>query len=294
MNRLKPFMVFVQDLLEIWNKERPTQLAAALAYFGMFSFAPIVYIAFSVAGIFINEVVLSERLAAAISEWISPEAVGIFQEMMLQVEKPEPGGRWLASFLSIGVLVYAATGVFFQLKFSLNSIWGLPPLVNGGIVVFIRERSISFLLTVGVGLVLLAAGFFSAFSSWLDTIMPYGWIDPLSSMLVFTGLMAASFAVMYKILPDVKIRWRDVWPGALTSAVLVTLAIRVLGFLLGISTFQSALEASGSVAILLIGINYLAQIFLLGAIIIRVYAQRYGSLREVPSALGKELEKDEE
>jgi membrane protein len=91
-------------------------------------------------------------------------------------------------------------------------------------------------------------------------------------------LTTVSFAILYKILPDKRILWRDVWGGAFTSALLVTLAVRVVGFLVGMSTFKSALEAAGSIVIVLIGINYLAQIFLLGAIFTRVYAYRYGSL----------------
>jgi membrane protein len=278
MNRLKPAISFVKEISNIWARERPVQLAAALAYFGMFSFAPIVYIAFFVAGIFLNEAYLSERLTHAITEWIGPEAVQIFQSMLMQVEKPGDGQRLIASLISIGALIYAATGVFFQLKFSLNSIWGIPPPVKGGIVWMIRERLVSFLLTIGVGLVLLVAGVLSAFANWLDTILPFSWFNPLYSILVFIGLTTVSFAIMYKILPDTRLRWRDVWGGALTSALLITLAIRIVSFLIGISTFKSALEAAGSIVIVLIGINYLAQIFLLGAIITRVYAHRYGSL----------------
>lgn len=278
MKRLEPVISFLKDLSEIWARERPVQLAAALAYFGMFSFAPIVYIAFFVAGVFLSETFLSERLVAAITEWMGPEVVGIFQSMLTEVEKPGNGGRLIASLISVGALIYAATGVFFQLKFSLNSIWGIPPAVKGGIVWMIRERFISFLLTIGVGLVLLVAGLFSIISSWLDTWLPFNWFDPLYSLLVFIGLTTVSFAIIYKILPDTRIQWRDVWGGALISALLITVAIRVVGFLVGVSTFKSALEAAGSIVIVLIGINYLAQIFLFGAIITRVYAHRYGSL----------------
>ncbi len=278
MNRIKPAIPFLKELSEIWARERPVQLAAALAYFGMFSFAPIVYIAFFVAGIFLNEAYLSERLVVALTEWIGPEAVVIFQSMLMEVDKPGDGGRLIASLISIGALIYAATGVFFQLKFSLNSIWGVPPVMKGGFVWMIRERFISFLLTIGVGLVLLVAGLLSAISGWLDTWLPFSWFDPLFSIFVFIGLTTVSFAIMYKILPDTRIQWRDVWRGALISALLITVAIRLVGFLVGVSTFKSALEAAGSIVIVLIGINYLAQIFLFGAIITRVYAHRYGSL----------------
>ena len=276
---MQPLITFVQEILQVWNRERPVQLAAALAYFGMFSFAPIVYIAFFVAGIFINEAYLSERLALAINEWLGPEAVELIQSVMLNLEKPGNGERLIASLISVGALIYAATGVFFQLKFCLNSIWGIPPPVKGGIMWTIRERFVSFLLTIGVGLVLLVAGLLSLVSSWLEEFLPFSLLDPLYSLFVLMGLTVVSFGIIYKILPDTKIRWRDVWAGAITSALLVTLALRIVGFLIGLSQFKSALEAAGSIIILLIGINYLAQIFLLGAIITRVYAHRYGSLR---------------
>ncbi len=280
MKRFTPLISFAKEISLIWSQDRPVQLAASLAYYGLFSFAPIIYIAFTVAGFFLNQEILAQRLIDSLTSMLGPEIVAAIQTMMGSIDIPTEEGTWIASLISLGALLYAATGVFYQLKFSLNSLWKIPPSQKGGIIEMVRGRLLAFVITIGVGLLLLAAGVLSMLSSWIRSFFDIAWILPGYSVLVFIFLATCSIAILYKILPDIKIGWRDVWIGALTAALLITLAVWVISFLIGISTFQSALEATGSFVILLLGINYLAQIFLGGAIITRVYARRYGSLKD--------------
>jgi membrane protein len=151
----------------------------------------------------------------------------------------------------------------------------------------VRKQLFSFLMVITVGLLLVVAAAFSFIANWISSIFLAGNLLPSLTLLGFFGLSMISFAVMYKLLPDVRIKWRDVWGGAAAAALLVALGGWLIVFLIRSFNLGSALEAAGSFVILLSGFYYFAQIFLFGAIFTRVYAHRYGSLHspteDVPS-----------
>jgi membrane protein len=272
---------FIKEIYRIWVSERPTQLAAALAYFGLFSFAPVIYIAFIVAGIFIDRSALLERIMASVEATVGPGITEIIQGLLDSVTSKASGGTWLISLISFVVLLLAASGVFFQLQFVLNTVWKVPIPTERLMLRTLRKQLFSFIMVIALGLLLVATALLSVFANWLSTLFTLLGFQPSLTILGFFLIAALSFAVMYKILPDVKIAWRDVWGGALAAAGLVTIGGWLVAFLINKTSFASALEATGSFVILLTGFYYFAQIFLLGAIISRVYAQRYGSM--VPS-----------
>jgi membrane protein len=137
------------------------------------------------------------------------------------------------------------------------------------------------MLIIGVGLVLVIGAFGSVVISIIATILPFGIIDPDISVIAIVALATLLFALIYKLLPDLYIAWRDVWLGALITSVLVYIGGWVLGFYFGVSGVGTAFEAAGALAIMLIGIYYIAQIFLSGAIFTRVYASTFGSKQKI-------------
>jgi membrane protein len=274
---------FLKEIYKIWVSERPTQLAAALAYFGLFSFAPVIYIAFSIAGIFMDQAAMMERFMTRLEAALGPEVALAVQEMLDKLIQTAPGGTTLISLVSFFFLLLAASGVFFQLQFALNSVWKVPTSTERVMRHVVRQRLFSFLMVIGVGLLLVAAAMFSFLSNWLSYIFMVIGFQPSLTVPAFIGLATLSFAVMYKLLPDVKIAWRDVWAGAATAASLVTLGGWLVIFFMKNTSLSSALEAAGAFVVLLTGFYYFAQIFLFGAVLTRVYAEHYGSLRQHPA-----------
>jgi membrane protein len=276
---------FFKEIYQIWISERPTQLAAALAYFGLFSFAPVIYVAFTVASLVFRRVDILEAFITRLGSALGPELVNAILDMLDAFGYKTPEGTLLMSLISIGFLLYAASGVFYQLQYVLNSIWRVTNPSKGTFMLTVRKQLFSFLMVITVGLLLVAAATISFLSSWFSSTFLAGNLLPSLTFIGFLGLAWISFAVMYKFLPDVKIAWRDVWGGAAAAAFLVTLGGGLLLFLIRNFNLSSALEAAGSFVILLSGFYYFSQIFLFGAIFTRVYTHRYGSLRAESASL---------
>jgi membrane protein len=275
-------VIFIKEIYRIWVSERPTQLAAALAYFGLFSFAPVIYIAFIVAGIFVDRSALLDRIMTSVAAALGPGITLVIQGLLDSVASKALGGTWLISVISFIFLLLAASGVFFQLQYVLNTVWKVPFPTKRLMMRTLRKQLFSFIMVIALGLLLVVTALLSFLANWLSTFFALFGFRPSLTVLGFFVIAGLSFAVMYKVLPEVKIAWRDVWSGAIVAASLVTIGGWLVAFLITKTTFGSALEATGSFVILLTGFYYFAQIFLLGAIISRIYAQRYGSMRPLP------------
>ncbi|NJD58217.1 MAG: hypothetical protein C3F13_07095 [Anaerolineales bacterium] len=273
---------FVKEIYRIWVSERPAQLAAALAYFGLFSFAPVIYLAFTVAGIFIDGSTLLDRVMTSIQATLGTAITQVIQDLLNNLTTRSSGGSWFISLVSFIALLVAASGVFYQLQFVLNTIWRVPIPKEQLMLRTIRKQGFSFLMVLTLGLLLVATAVLSFLANWLSTFFTRFGFRPSLTVLIFFIMAAFSFALMYKILPEVKISWRDVLWGAISAAALVTIGGWLVIFFITHTTFASALEVTGAFIVLLTGFYYFAQIFLLGAIITRVFAHRYGSMRPAP------------
>jgi membrane protein len=276
-------VALIKEISGIWVAERPTQLAAALAYFGLFSFAPVIYLAFSIAGIFLDQAALVDRFMTRLETLLGPNVAQIVQDMLVNLAQKTPEGTTLVSLISFFSLLLAASGVFYQLQFALNRVWNVPISKKGATSRTVRQRLFSFLMVIAIGLLLVAGAVFSFLSSWLSSVFTLFGFQHTFTALGFFGLATLSFGVMYKLLPNVKIAWREVWVGAAVAAALVTVGGWLIAFFMKNTSIASALEAAGAFVVLLSGFYYFAQIFLLGAILTRVYAQRYGSMRQIPA-----------
>jgi membrane protein len=277
---------FIMEIYHAWINEKPNQLAAALAYFGMFSFAAIIYLAYRLAGIFIDEAAAAELFYTRIEAVLGAETAAFIQDSVSAIAAANTGGSWFITIVSGITLLMAAMGLFLQLKYVLNRIWGVPLIQRGQRLALLRQRLFAFLIVIALGMLIVLATVVNMVFAWLGAIFlditGRSYLPSALYVLALLGVMALAIAFTYKVLPDVKIAWRDVWLGSIVTALLMALGGLVIGLYFRLGGINSAFEAAGAFAVLMISIYYFAQIFLFGAIITRVYAQRYGSLREAP------------
>jgi len=275
---------FLKKVYQIWVSERPMQLAAALAYYAMFSLAPVIFIAITVAGIFIDNIALTEQVFATLEQILGPEMVQAIQDMVANASIDLPDQieqwTWLSSVIGILALLWAASGLFNQIHFALNRLWQVPVVSIDKSRRMLRQRLLSFAIVILLGLFLVIMSIVNGMLSWIDSILDVPSNYSLIVILIFASLTALCFAIIYKLFPDVPLRWRDVWLGAGIAALLETIGFLLIGFLIQFGIFTSASAAAGSVAMLLIIAYYMAQIFLLGAVITRVYSSSPARKRE--------------
>ncbi len=178
-------------------------------------------------------------------------------------------------------------GLFLQITYVLNRIWGVPLIQRGKRVAIIRQRLFAFIMVIALGLLVIVATLVNLAFAWFGSIITdfFGGSNLLSylNFLALLGIIVLATAFIYKVLPDVKLAWRDVWPGSVAATVLMAVGGLVIAVYFRLGGISSAFDAAGAFAILMLAIYYFAQIFLFGAIITRVYAKRYGSKRETPS-----------
>jgi membrane protein len=268
---------FIQQLYRIWATERPGQLAAALAYYGMFAFAPVIFIMLWFAGLFFRQISAADQFYTRIENLFGPDIMQFIQESVEALGQTSGEASLLATVVSVVALLLAASGLFYQLLFALNKIWGIPLPERGQTSGLIRQRLFSFLMVIGVGIMFVLATMVNVVITWFGGLLDLNPSMPLLNILGFLGLATLGFALIYKILPEENIRWRDVWIGAFVTSVLVAIALILFGAYLNRGHIGNAFEAAGAFAVLLIGIYTIAQVFLFGAMFTRVYSETYGS-----------------
>jgi membrane protein len=272
---------FLRAIYHAWVSERPGQQAAALAYFGLFSIAPMIFVAFTIASLFLEQMVDYSRFYERLAIALGPEAAETIQNAVYALGDKTFGGSTLVTVISILALLFAASGMFFQIQFALNTIFKAPQSGNNQTKTFILQRLFSFLMVLGVGLLVIVASILNVAISWFGSILGditgVGQALAVLDWLTLFGLVVFAFALLYKILPDVRLAWRDVWLGAALAAVLAILAGIILGIYFRVGGVGSAFEAAGTFAVILIAINVFGQIFLFGALFTREYALWYGS-----------------
>lgn len=272
------FDVLKQTFKE-WSDDRAPRLGAALAYYTIFSIAPLFVIVIAIAGLWFGQKAAHDQILAQVSGLVGQQGGEMIGNMLESASKPKEG--IFASVTAIVLLIFGATGVFVQLQDALNTIWEVKPKPGRGVWGFIRQRFISLAAVFGIGFVLLvslvvSAGLAAA-GKWFSGALPGGeelW-HTLNFLISFV-VIAVLFTFMFKYLPDVKIAWRDVWLGGALTAFLFTLGKYALGMYLGRSAVSSAYGAAGALVILLLWVYYSAQILFFGAEFTQVYANRFG------------------
>jgi membrane protein len=277
----KGIIALFKNTASEWIQDKCPQLGAALAYFTVFSLAPLVLVLLAVFGlIFGGSDQARQKITEQLQYLIDPSGIKVIQDIATNASKPQTG--ILATTIGIVIALFGASGVFGQLQEALNTIWGVKPKPGGGIWGFIRTRFLSFAMVGGVCFLLLVSltieTLLKGFSAYLKNVMPGGDIIALALFLIFDLVVVVLlFAMIFRYLPDAKIAWRDVWVGATLTAVLFALGKFVLGLYLGSGAAGSAYGAASSLITLLLWIYYAAQILLFGAEFTQVYANTYGT-----------------
>ena len=263
-----------------WQEDKASRIAAALAYYTVFSISPLLVIAIAIAGAFFGQETAREQITSQITALAGEDAVK--PVLMALNNMTQPKIRGVASLISIAILLLGASGIFAQLQDALNTVWKVKPQPGQGVLPFIRKRIASFFMVLAIGFLLILSLILSAVVSTLSRFK----VDflPGSAILwenldfiVSLGLMTFIFCLMFKYVPDVKVAWKDVFVGSVITAVLFLFGKFLLGLYLGGGSLGSAYGAAGSLIVLLAWIYYSAQIILLGAEFTQVYARMYGS-----------------
>jgi membrane protein len=264
-----------------WIDDYAPSMGAALAYFTLFSLAPLLLLVISMAGLVFDAEAARGQVVAQLGGLIGPEGSAAIEALLKSAN--QPAKSFMASAISIVTLVVGATSIFAELQSDLDRIWRAPAATRpSGIWGMLRTRLLSFGMIVSIGFLLLvslvvSAGL-AAFGKWYGAWFP-GWVITMEivNQVVSILFVAALFAMMYRILPSVHVAWRDVWRGAFVTAVLFTGGKFLIGLYLGKAGVASGFGAAGSIVVLLVWVFYSAQIFLLGAEFTWLYAHNRGS-----------------
>ena len=278
---LRSLWKLVKESVSAWSDDYAPSMGAALAYYTIFSIAPLLIIVIAVAGLIFGQEAVRGEIAEQLSGLIGKEGAEAIQGLIASASAPSKGV--IATSISVGVLIIGATTVFGELQTSLDRIWRSPaPPEKSGIWHLLRTRLSSFGLVLGLGLLLLVSLVISAALAALGTLWGdalNGWAPLFQLLNLATSfiLEAGLFAMIYKIMPRAKIAWHDVWIGAAVTALLFEVGKLLIGLYLGKSGVTSGFGAAGSLVVLLVWVYYSAQVFLLGAEFTWVYAHSHGS-----------------
>jgi len=262
-----------------WIDDNAARVAAALAFYTLLSMAPLVILSIAMVGVVMGEDAARSRLLQETGALIGPQAAGALSAIASSAQRSDSGV--LSSIIGVGVLLVGASGVFGELQYALDTIWGVKPKPGRGIVGVLKDRLFSFSMVIAVAFVLLVSLVISTVLSSMGRVMsdvlPGGallWqgVNVCASL----GVIALLFAVIFKVVPDVEVRWRDVWPGAFVTAVLFSAGKYLLGLYLGTSSVASSYGAAGSVVALVVWVYYSSQLVFVGAEFTQVYARHYG------------------
>ena len=269
-----------------WVDDYAPSMGAALAYYTLFSIAPLLLIVISIAGLVFGEDAARGQIFGQLRELMGEQGAAAVQGLLKNVSKPSEG--IIGTAVGVVVLLVGAMSVFGELQNSLDRIWRAPARGQAsGLWTLVHSRLLSFGMILGIGFLLIvtliASAAVAALGRWWSPFFG-GWAvlaEGVNFVVSFT-LVTTTFALIYKVMPRVRVQWRDVWIGAAVTALLFTIGKFLIGLYIGTSSFASAFGAAGSLAVLLIWMYYSAQIFLLGAEFTWVYAHVYGSRRDAP------------
>jgi membrane protein len=282
----KSFFGTAVDLFKLttqeWLQDKAPQLGAALAYYTVFSLAPLILVLLAIVGVIFRDDPAGawSKVTEQMSYFLDKSALEVVGNIAQKAS--EPGKSTLATIIGIALALFGASGVFGQLQDALNTIWGVKAKPGLGLWGFLRTRFLSFAMVGGVCFLLMVSlaieALLKGFSHYIQTAMPGGLTIAVSVYLIFDlAVITTLFAMIFKILPDVKTKWRDMWIGAAMTSVFFLIGKWALGLYLGSGTAASAYGAASSLVTLLLWIYYSSQILLFGAEFTQVYASKFGS-----------------
>ena len=274
------FSLLKQTAVE-WLDDKAPQLGAALAYYTVFSLAPLVLVLLAIIGVLFREDPSGawSRITEQMGYFLDKSAVQVMSGIAAEASKP--GKSTMATIIGIALALFGASGVFGQLQDALNTMWGVKAKPGEGIMSFVRARFVSFAMMGGVFFLLLVSltieALLKGFSQYVQSALPGGLTIAVSVYLLFDfAVVTVLFAMIFKFLPDAEIQWRDVWIGAALTAIFFAIGKGALGLYLGSGSAASAYGAASSLITLLLWVYYSSQILLFGAEFTQVYACQAG------------------
>ena len=262
-----------------WMEDKALRLSAALAYYSIFSIAPLLVITIGVVGLVLGQEAVSGQLYGELKSYMGAQSAEAIQSMVQSASKPSQGV--VATVMGFVLLILGASGVFGELKDALNTIWGVTPKTGLGVMGMVRGKFLNFGMVLVIGFLLLISLMMSTaiagLNHRLESILALpSFVWSVLAFIISTGLVTTLFAMIFKVLPDAQIRWRHVWFGALITALLFEIGKTGLGWYLGREGAASAYGAAGSVVLLLLWVYYTSCILFFGAEFTQVYAEAGG------------------
>jgi membrane protein len=277
---IKNFFGLLKEAGKEWLDDKAPRLGAALSYYTVFAIPPLLIIVLFIVSLVFDPNKVRQELFSEVGGLIGPKSAQAIESAMASQYQNNRG--LIASAIAVVTLLITATGLFIELQDALNTIWRVEAKSGQGMMGFIKTRLLSFAMVVGIGFLLLVSlvvsTALSALSKYISMLVPgmdilWMVVNDAVSFLVITVL----FAMIFKVLPDVKIRWRSVWLGAAVTSALFTGGKFLLGLYLGKNSTVSAYGAAGSVILILLWVYYSAQILFYGAEVSKVYALKFGT-----------------
>ena len=275
----KQFWLLVKEAATEWSRDRAPRLGAALAYYTIFSMVPLLIVIIAIIGLVFGQEAAHSAIMDQIRNLIGPQSAAAIKDMIHRADQPSSG--IISTLIATVTLIAGAAGFFGQLKDALNTVWGIEPKEGRGIWGFVKDNFLSFATLLGTGFLLLVSLVVStalaAIGKWFGNLLPIPEFvlqvfNLLLSLVVITGL----FTLIFKVLPDAHIAWRDIWVGAALTSVLFTIGKFAIELYLGKSNIGSNYGAAGSLVLVLVWVYYSVQILLYGAELTKVYANRMG------------------
>jgi membrane protein len=284
---LTQWWTLIKRAAAAWSDDYAPSMGAALSYYTIFSLAPLLLIVIAVAGLFFGTEAVRGEIFGQLRGLMGDDAAKAIEAILTTVSKPSEGIT--AAVIGVAVLLVGATAVFGELQDALDRIWRAPAAhTSSSLWRFLRTRLLSFGMILGIAFLLMVSlvleALMAAFGKWMGGLF-VGWAVLAQMVNLFVGfaLTTIVFAMIYKLMPRVRIRWHDVWFGAVVTAFLFTIGKLLIGLYIGKSGIASGFGAAGSLVVILLWVYYSAQIFLIGAEFTWVYAHTFGSMREASS-----------
>lgn len=263
-----------------WSEDKAPRLAAALAYYTVFSIAPLLVIIIAIAGLVFGQEAVQGQVVEQIRGLVCETGAEAIQTMIANAS--QPSSSIIATVLGIATLLFGASGLFGELQDALNTIWEVQPKPDQGILGTIKQRFFSFTMVLGTAFLLLVTLVISTalatLSAYFQNLLPgFEVIWQIVNQVVGFAISMLIFGLIFKVLPDAKVAWGDVWIGAFVTALLFSIGRFALAQYLGRGSFTSTYGAAASLVVVLLWVYYSAQILFIGAEFTQVYARIYGS-----------------
>ena len=286
---IKELPSLIKETYTSWMADDPFRLSAIVAYYTVLALPALLVIIINVIGAIWGVEIVQGQLTDEISAALGKDAASAIENIISETQNSE--SNFLSTVIGIGTLLFGATGVFYQLKISLNEIWKIKTNPNAKIWKIITDRALSFAFILVIGFLLLVSfivtAAISALNSYIRDALPdvLLYIAYILDFVLSVGIISVLFALMFKYLPDAKIKWRTVWIGAILTAILFVVGKLLLGIYFGQADPGSTYGAAGSIVLILLWVSYSSLILFFGAEFTYIYAKRYGKGIE-PKTIG--------